>query len=98
MGAGTGAGTEAKAVAEMGTGTRMGTRTGIEIRVEWRESQGTFEMVIVMGRKTRERGRHQRVMSNQSRKTRPPSETVAMRRVKAQELEARDWIGSVEEI
>ena len=75
-----------------GTGTRMGTRTGmgkktgagtrtrVEMRLERRESLGTYQVVIEVievGRKTRERGRRQRVTSSRSRKPRRPSETVA---------------------
>ena len=47
--------------AEAGTGTR------IEMKVEGRESLGTFEVVlevIEMGRKTREGGRRQRITRN----------------------------------
>ena len=65
---------------EAGTGTR------IEMRVGVRESLGTYEVVIEVGRKTREGGRRQRVTSNRSRKTRRPSETV----VSCEGLEPRD--------
>ena len=67
----TGIGTEAglSTSAEVGTrtGARAGTRT--ERRVKGRESLGTFEVVIDVGRKTRKGKRRQRVISNHSRKT-----------------------------
>ena len=47
------------------------------MRMEGRESSGTYEVVIEMGGKTREGGRRERVTRNRSRKTRRPSETVA---------------------
>ena len=81
-GTGTGAGTGMRASTGMDTRIGMGVRTGagtgttIETRVERRESLGTYEMVIEVGRKTREGGRRQRVTSNLSRKTRRPSKTV----------------------
>ena len=68
---------------EGGINTRAGTRakagagTKTVRRVEGRQSLGTFEVVIEVGRKMRERGRRKRVNSNCSRKTRRPSETVA---------------------
>ena len=46
------------------------------MRVEEIESLETFEVVIGMGRKTREGGRHQRVMRYHNRKTRRPSEAI----------------------
>ena len=61
------AGIEATTVASMGTITEKERRGGL----------GTYEVVIEAGRKTREGGRHQRVTSNRSRRTRRPSETVA---------------------
>ena len=51
--------------------------TIIEMRMEERQSPGTYEVVIGVGRYTRDGGRHQRVTTNHSRKTRRPSETVA---------------------
>ena len=44
---------------------------------EEEESLRTYEVVIEVGRKTREEGRSQRVTSNHSHKTRRSSETVA---------------------
>ena len=46
------------------------------MRVEEIESLETFEVVIGMGRKTREGGRHQRVMRYHNSKTRRPSEAI----------------------
>ena len=66
----------------MSTGAGMEVRTGvgtgtiIYIKVEGRESLGTSEVVLDVGRKTREGGRRQRVTSNHSRQTRCPSKTV----------------------
>ena len=70
-GAGTGTKTSTGVITSGGMGARTGSGTGtiIEMRVEGRESSGNFEVVIEMGRKTREGGRLQRVMSNHSRKT-----------------------------
>ena len=61
----------------MGARTGVGTGTRIEVIEEGRESLGTLQVVIEVGRKTREGGRRQRVNSNHSRKTRRSSETVA---------------------
>ena len=47
------------------------------MRVEGRENLGTSEVVIEVGWKTLEGGRRQRVISNHSRKTQRPNETVA---------------------
>ena len=63
-----------------GTGTGAGTGARLEMRVEERESLGTYEVVTVVieaGWKTREGGQRQLLTSNHSRKTRRPSETVA---------------------
>ena len=49
--------------------TGAGTRTITEMEVEVRERLGTFEVVIEVSRKTRERGRRQRLTSNHSRET-----------------------------
>ena len=46
-------------------------------RMEGRESPGTDEAGIEMGRKTREGGQGERVTSNRSRNTRRLNETVA---------------------
>ena len=61
-------------------GTGMGARmvTGIEMRVEGKGSLETYEVVIEVGRETREERRGQRVTSSHSRKTRRPSETVVV--------------------
>ena len=65
----------------MGTGTGAGTleRMGmsIDMRMEGKESRGTYDVALELGRKTREGGRRQRVTSHHSCKTRRPSETVA---------------------
>ena len=79
----TGMGTRQRIV--MGARTRAGTgvetgariRSRIDKRVEGRECLGIYELVIRVGRKTREGGRRQRVASNHSRKARRPFETVA---------------------
>ena len=81
-GAGTGTRTGMSTRAGMGARTGAGTGTRIEMRVERRDSLGTFEVVmevliVEVGRKTREGGRRQLLTSNHSRKTRRTSETVA---------------------
>ena len=64
--------------AGMKTRTSAGTGTRMEKRVEAIERLKTYEVVVEVGRKTREgERRQQRVSSNPSRKTRRPSETVA---------------------
>ena len=83
---GTGSGTETRMRTEVSTREGMGARTGarkgtiIEMVVERREGMGKFEVVIEVGRKTRERERRQRVTSDHSRKIRR-----IMRRTRAQE-------------
>ena len=61
----------------METGTGAGT--GREKRGSWRgeRAREPMNVIVEVGRKTQERGRHQRVTSNHRRKTRCPSETVA---------------------
>ena len=56
----------------MGASKGAGTGTRVEMRVEGRESFGTFEVVIEVGWKTREGGRRQQVTSNHRHKTRRP--------------------------
>ena len=45
-----------------GIGERMGVKTGTgtitERRVEWRESPGTYEVIVLVGPKTRHKGLH----------------------------------------
>ena len=81
MGTGTGTGgrtgTGIRTRAGMEARTEAGTGMVIERSVERRESLGSFEVVIEVGRKTQEGERCQRVTSNHSRQTRQPSETVA---------------------
>ena len=47
------------------------------MRVEGRESLGTFKVAVEGGREKRDGEQRQRLTSNHSRKTRRPSETVA---------------------
>ena len=63
---------EGRVWAKTGVGVRM------EMRVERGDNLGTYGVVIEVGRRTREGGRRQRVTSNHNRKTRRPSETVAL--------------------
>ena len=65
-GTGTGAGTES--VDENGEGGGGGGGA---------ESPVTYEVMVEVGRKTRERGRRQRLTRSHTRKTRSPSEAVA---------------------
>ena len=53
----------------------MGTRR--ELEVEERKCPGTSQRIIVVGRKTQDGRRRQRVTRNHSRNTRFPSETIA---------------------
>ena len=96
----TGKGTRQSIV--MGSRTRAGTGVGtgakirsrIDKRVEGRERLRIYELVIRVGRKTREGGRRQRVASNHSRKARRPFENRRiMLRIRAQLREARNKIG-----
>ena len=62
----------------------MGAKVGVEIKliiernVEGRKSLATYEVVVEVGRKSREGGRYQRLANNQSHKTRRPSKTIAL--------------------
>ena len=61
----------------MEAGVEAGTGTKTKRRVEGRKIPGTYEVIVEMGRKTRQRGWRQRGTNSQSRKTRRPSETIA---------------------
>ena len=83
-GTGTGAGKGTRTRMGMGTIIKMGARTGagmvtkVERTGEGRREPGNLRSGNrEMHRKTRERGRRQRVTSSQSGKTQRPSETVA---------------------
>ena len=60
----------------MGAGTGAGRETRIGRRVEGRESPGTCEVMVKVGRKTEKRGGRQRVTNSHSRVTRRPSKTA----------------------
>ena len=62
----------------MGVGTGAGMGARIERMVERTESPGTYEVVIEVGRKTRQRGGRQRATSSHSLKTRCPGETATL--------------------
>ena len=78
-GTGTEAGTETRTSTGMRTRVAMGERTGagtgtrVDMRVEGRESLGTFEVAVEVDWKTREGGRRQQVTSNHNHKTRRPN-------------------------
>ena len=78
----TGAGTGTRTSTGMSSRAGMGAKTGVGVRIEMRvergDNLGTYGVVIEVSRKTREGGRRQRVTSNHNRKTRRPSETVAL--------------------
>ena len=58
---------------DMGAGTGAGAEAIIERTEERGESPGTYELVIEVNRKTRERGRNQRVTSSHRRTIRRPA-------------------------
>ena len=83
-----------------GIGVRMGAGTGTRIttRMEGRQRMGTFEVVIGVGRKTREGGWRQEVTSNHKRKSRHPQRyRRLMRRNIVKGRKARNTVGEVVE-
>ena len=80
-GVGVGAGTR--------TSARPGTWTRREMRLDGKESPGTFKVVIEEGQKTLEGGPRQRVASNYSCKTRTPRNII----ISFEEPEFNDVLG-----